>query len=520
MIRIIRLTTALRDRTLHGATAERGVAMLTAIFFMVIVAGLSVVLMSVALSQQAPTYTAQKSTKTIYSAQAGLQAALGVMRTAAAAPNAEGEILGSPAKLPCTVAGTVDGGGTGTSYSVILQYFVVDPSGSDATWRTSNEMACSNGTGPAGKPKFAYITATGEGTTIPGQAASVGNRRLSAVYTFKVNNANVAGGQILSRDGAFCLHAISEAAGSEAKWIPVGACTDNDKQLWIYSKDYRLQLAKSTFGGAAGLCITGPVNDGENTQRATLQPCQPANSLTRWNQLWSWTGSYSWVGQKPTIVGGQSSYCLSPGGADGTNLSAVRLEVRKGGCSGTFLPTAQVGPGAASINTHQIVNFKEFGRCAAVTGANINSTFTISYPCKQDPTGTGTQLLWNHKWFYTEPPAGQAVAAAQEVYVLLNDNPAQRYCFTAPAAGGDTRFLPCNGSAAQKWVRVYNSGDYTSSYQFIDYKGRCLVADSTSTYLTWSQIKTAACNGSLEQKWNAPPIFVESDFGGYREVSE
>ena len=59
--------------------------------------------------------------------------------------------------------------------------------------------------------------------------------------------------------------------------------------------------------------------------------------------------------------------------------------------------------------TKQIVNFKEFGRCADVTGANINNAdtpgeFNIVYPCKQDPVGAG--LAWNHKWYYNSPTVG------------------------------------------------------------------------------------------------------------------
>lgn len=534
MIRLASLITSLRDRTLRGDAAERGVAMLSAIFFMVVVAGLSVVLLSVALSQQAPTLTAQKGTKTIYSAQAGLQAALGVIRTAAGPASPDGQRLGSTAKLPCALNGTVEGTGTGTSYQVEVQYFIIDPRGKDASWRDDEKMDCSppdgvlpdgtspkkNASGVWENPQFAYIRATGIGEALPGKPADFGNRSLSAIYKFRVNSENIAGGRILSRDGQYCLYAESENDGSEMAWRPIASCTDNAKELWVYATDYRLKLARTILNNAAGQCITGPVNDGEDTQRAKLQPCSPINEATRWNQLWSWTGSYSWQGQRKEIADGPSSYCLSPGGADNSNLSAKRLEVRKGGCSGTFLPSAQVGPGAAGVTTKQIVNFKEFGRCADVTDENIDKSFMISYPCKQDPTGTGVNLKWNHKWYYSEPVAGQASAPNQNIVVKVNNNENDKRCFTSKAAGGDTTFRVCDGSNGQKWTRVYNSGDYDTSYLFKDYWGRCLVADSSAKYNNWSKVRTAACNGSLEQKWNAPPIFVESDFGGYREVSE
>jgi Tfp pilus assembly protein PilX len=527
MNRIARLATSARDRTLNGETAERGVAMLTAIFFMVIIAGLSVVLMSVALSQQAPTLNSQKSTKTIYSAQAGLQAALGVIRTAFGTTNAAGETLGAVEKLPCSLAGTVEGAGTGTSYQVAVDYFILDPSGKDAAWRASKRMSCTNGTGVvpqangAGvleKPKFAYIKATGIGVTLPGQVASFGNRSLSAVYKFKVNTENIAGGLMFANGRAQCLHAVSEAAGSEVQYIPAGSCTDFDKELWIYSTDYRIKLAHSTLNGAPGLCITGPAVDGQPTQNALLQPCKAANDPARWNQLWSWTNN--WQGQKANITGGLSNYCLTPGASP--NYSTDRVKVATT-CSGTFEASPEVGAGAARKSTNQIVNYKEFGRCLDVTNENLNEAFMISYPCKQDATGTGVSLKWNHKWYYTEPTAGQQSLAGQQITVnYLDASPADTYCFQAPLSGGgaDTTFARCNNSARQKWTRVYDSGDYASSYLFVDFLGRCLVADKTNTYNSWSKIRVAVCNGSLEQKWNAPPVYVDSDFGGYREVSE
>ncbi|WP_309620347.1 hypothetical protein [Salinibacterium sp.] len=531
MIRIASLSTAWRDRARNGETADRGVAMLTAIFFMVIVAGLSVVLLSVTLSQQAPTNTAQKSTKTIYSAQAGLQAALGVIRTANGVRNTAGEVLGAVEKLPCTMGGTVEGAGTGTSYQVDLNYFTVDPSGRDATWRAANKMSCTNGsgvvprdngTGELVKPTFAYIRAVGVGVTLRGQAASVGNRTLSAVYKFKVNSENIAGGFMFANNGAYCLHAVSETAGSEIQYKPAGSCTDTDKELWTYSTDYRLKLSHTARNGSLGLCITGPAVDGQATQNALLQPCKATNDPDRWNQLWSWTNS--WEGQQKNIGNGPSNYCLTSG--VGPNFSTGRAQVATG-CSGTFNATPEVGAGAAGKLTNEIVSYKEFGRCLDVTNGDIDYSFMIVYPCKQDATGTGTNLYWNHKWYYTEPPGGQDRLAGQQITVNYGDaTPANNYCFQAAARGAvpDTIFARCTGAANQNWTRVSYTGDYDTSYLFVDFLGRCLTADSANSFVPYgypySKVRTAACNGSLEQKWNAPPLVVESEFGSFREVSE
>jgi hypothetical protein len=528
MIRLANHFTALRDRTRTSGTTESGVAMLTAIFFMVVVAGLSVVLLSVTLSQSAPGLTAQKSTKTIYSAQAGLQAALGVMRTASGTPAAGGEVLGDTAKLPCTLTGSVDGTASGTSYTVAVQYFTTDPTGKGKTWRDSNDgSSCVNGAGPvmnAGdssiRPRFAFIRSTGVGVTLPGQSATTGNRSLSAVYKFKVNNANVAGGLMYNVSRSHCLQAVSATVGSVIRYQPAASCNTPEKELWIYSKEYRLQLASSALNGAPGLCITGPALDGEDSQNATLQPCAAANDPSRWNQLWSWTNS--WQGQKANITGGLSNYCLSAGPSP--DYSSGRVKVQRGSCGDRFDASPQVGAGAASKSTNQVVNYKEFGRCLDVTNGQIGYAYMISYPCKQAAGAANQSINWNHKWFYTEPPSGQATLANQEIRVYVdNSDPGGKYCFQSPpsGAGADTTFERCNNSPRQKWERVYNTGNYLSSYVFIDYLGRCLVADSTSTHPGgYSKIRVAACNGSLEQKWNAPPVYVDSDFGGFREVSE
>ncbi|TQO20398.1 hypothetical protein FB472_2030 [Rhodoglobus vestalii] len=528
MIRLAKLFTALRDRTRTNGAAESGVAMLTAIFFMVIIAGLSVVLLSVTLSQSAPGFTAQKSTKTIYSAQAGLQAALGVMRTAADDTSPVDEVVGDIEKLPCTMTGSVDGIASGTSYAVAVQYFTTDPTGKGTTWRDNNDgHSCVNGAGPVMdvadssiRPRFAFIRSTGVGVTLPGQDATVGNRSLSAIYKFKVNNANIAGGLMYTAGRSHCLQAMSATAGSTIRYKAAGSCTDPDRELWIYSTDYRLQLASTTRNGALGLCITGPAVDGQGTQNATLQPCAPGNDPSRWNQLWSWTNS--WQGQRANITGGLSNYCLSAGPSP--NYASGRVQVQKDSCGARFDATPQVGAGAASKATNQVVNYKEFGRCLDVTDESITKAYMISYPCKQAAGAANQSIKWNHKWFYDEPAAGQASLANQEIRIFLNDNnPSGEYCFQAPisGAGADTTFGRCDESARQKWERVYNTGDYVSSYVFLDYLGRCLVTDPSSLHASqYSKIRVAACNGSLEQKWNAPPVYVDSDFGGFREVSE
>ena len=274
------------------------------------------------------------------------------------------------------------------------------------------------------QPKYALITSKGTAAAGAGSGIAVtGDRTISAVYAFKVSNINIPGGRIFDETNAFCLEAVPRASGSIGpgsfiKFVSASSCTPsttNDaKQLWIYDTDYEIKLASTTVVGGTPLCITGPVNDGDSTQDATLQVCQ--TDATRWNQLWSWTGDYTWQGQKKNISGGYSNYYIA-----GPIAAGNRLQVQNGGRTGKFNPASAVGAGAASVKTIQIVNYLEFGRCLDVTSENIKSTYMISYPCKQDPSGTGNPpgtglLAWNHKWYYSEPTAPDT-SLTQTIYV-------------------------------------------------------------------------------------------------------
>ncbi|MET4703601.1 RICIN domain-containing protein [Frigoribacterium sp. UYMn621] len=528
MTRINSALSALRSSALRRRLREQGeegVALLTAILFMILAAGLSVVLLSVILSQATPVFIAQKNTRTIYAAQAGVQASLGVIRSLSTTD--AGKTVGYRAKLPCSISGKVDGNDAASTYSVTLKYFTVDPTGKDTPWQDANDMNCT-GTVLSGtvQPLYALALADGLGAAVPGKAdASYGNRYISAVYKFKVTNVNVPGGRIWDYNLNYCLEAVSVAVGSQVKFKKATDCTtaSDTKQLWTYDTDYEIKLA-STVASTTPLCISSPTDKTDITKATTakagpavLAVCRSDNY--RWNELWSWFGTNSWGGQLADNSNYSTFYLNS-----GTPSDGSLLNVTNGSGGSGFAPTTAVGAGAASHATNQIVNYKEFGRCADVTDTNINSSFMISYPCKQDPTGTG-KLDWNHKWYYTEPTAPATSVANQPVYVYLNNNSSQKYCLTAPNASGKyVTFTSCNStvSTAQKWTRFQDTGNYPGSYLFTDNLGRCLAVDSTDTYTTgkWSKMIVTVCNGGLEQKWNSPASYTGSDVSGYKEYSK
>lgn len=519
--------TRLRDAIVarvRGDHAESGAALLSAILFMVIMAGISVVLLSTVLGQIVPSTLAQRNTKTIYAAQAGVQASLAMLRSASKTDG--GKTFGDPTKLVCSLTGSVDAQNNGLSYKADITYFTVDPSKT----ASPTPMQCT-GLGVSGQPKYAKISSQGIAAPVAGVSSTpTGSRYLSAIYTFKITNINIPGGRIFDGNNNYCLEAISATVGSKVKFTSKGNCAKakDALQLWIYDKDYEIKLA-STISGSTPLCITGPQNKNDtDTQNATLTKC----AAQQWNQLWSWMGSYTWQGQQPDITKGYSSYYLAGSFAEGNYLQVTTTG------SGTFNPTSAVGPGAASINTYQIVNYLEFGRCLDVTKEDINFAHMISYPCKQDPSGLsdssgghpGTKNLnWNHKWYYTEPVA-PATSLTQTISVNVDGDATKKQCLETPDPSAPNPtiypiFNPCvAGSNLQKWTRVKDTGTYANSYLFVDSLGRCLSVGTNPNDLfgdppTISKIVVATCDNSLAQKWNAPAATVGGTVGGYQEVA-
>ena len=551
-----------------NARADSGVAMLSAILFMIVMAGLGTIIVSTVLGQVKPTYADQKQTETVYAAQAGIQATLSLFRNAvlisSGVPQVDittGATIGDPKKLPCSVMGDTNPvAGDGVQYTVSIRYYDVDPTFQTPTWQTTtslatgDQLACSTTTGVAsttGHPvKYALLNSVGSAPAMPGSTnASVGNRSIGAVYQFQVSTVNIIGGRIFDYNdaNAYCLSAVSAAPGSFVQFLPASQCaasTANDTlQLWSYYNDYEIKLASSTYNGAAGLCITGPPAAGSsNPQNVVLKTCISSPDASRWNQLWSWVGGNTWQGQTltPAATAGPSAWALDTGYASGTNLTNKFLQVRNNGTVGGFSPTTQVGAGNAGFNTDEIVNYQEFGRCMDDTDVDVNKAFMISYPCKQDPTSGGANLEWNQKFYYGEPASTATTAGPQQINVTANSDAtktpltdrADTYCLvtvdgagnvtTTPANNALVKLTPCASKTVNlQWTRVYNTGDYGSSYKFTTYGGTlCLQVDPTRAYFGWSYLDVATCDpASLAQKWNAPAAFVQGDVGGYKEIS-
>ena len=555
----------LRARILRRLADKRGkddagVALLSAILFMIIMAGLATLIVSTVLGQVSPTYIAQKETQSVYSAQAGLQAALGVFRTSYYKiagvtqydSNGTGVALGDPSELPCGLSGTTDPSGTadGAGYTVTIAYYDADPTGQSSAWLSGPDMlTCTPGAGVTPTStvplKFALITSTGTGNAIPGTSSQVGVRSLGAVYEFKVSTVNIAGGLIYNYNsgGAYCLSAVPPVqAGATIQFLPASQCTAANKALqdWSYGADYEIKLASTTADSAAGLCITGPASTtSSGTENAVLQTCVAAPSVNRWNQLWSWYGSNTWQGANSTVTG-LSGYNLGYASA----ATGALLKVYNNTTSNGFSPSTQVGAGAAGFATEEIVNYLEFGRCMDDTGQDTGAAHMISYPCKQDPTSGGLNLFWNQRFYYNEPATGVQSTSPQAIILNSNATPrltgtplsslpaSSQYCLITPGFPGTkatsgqlVKLQQCNtASTYNEWTRVYTiPQNYGGSYLFTTTTSTgtllCLEVNQAITDTGWSELDVAPCLASnLGQKWNAPPAYTASEVGGYKEI--
>jgi Tfp pilus assembly protein PilX len=548
-------------RELAGQS-ERGVAMLLAIMFMIVMAGLATVIVSTVLGQMSPTNLQVKNTQTVYAAQGGMQAALSRLRAAvlldsSGNPKTDGfgNPLGDPSKLPCSVSGTLDPTtpSDGVGYTVTIWYYSTDPTDQTSAWQSnsSNQIACSPTTGvvsTATNPaKFALLTSTGSGNALPGSSnAALGNRSMAAVYEFKVSTINITGGYIYdyNDNSNYCLSALSATVGSTIQFLPAAQCTTANSalQLWSYGVDYEIKLTSTTTNGAAGLCITGPPSSSSSgTQNALLAACIASPSTSRWNQLWTWYGSNTWEGSNSAITG-LSSWNL--GFTAATPLTGQLLHVQSG-TAGAFSPSTAVGAGAAGKANEEIVNYLEFGRCMDVTGQPIppsNATHLIAYPCKQDPTSSGANITWNQKFYYTEPPVNTASTSPETIIVSDDTNTrtvptdpstlpsSNQFCVvpvgfpTLPATGTLVVMKACSSTTSYKiWKRVYNTSLYDTSYLFTTPGAGgttlCLQTDNTKLDSGWSELDIVTCvANSLAQKWNAPPNYTTSELGGYKEI--
>jgi len=514
-----------------GPEQDAGAALLAVVLLMFVVLALATLVLGVVVSQVKPTRATQQSTRLIFAAETGTQTALAQIRTSTGAGG-----VGSLRELPCRVAGEVPSPAGGLSFSSAITYFTQDPSGKSDTWQTTNALPCTEGAGVPRQPVFALVSTVGQDASA---GALVHSRSLLAQYAFRVSNKNIPGGVIFTAPREACLQASSATAGATVIYQPATSCSSsNDLQRWVYDTGYHLVLASTitatTTGGttgSSGLCITQPALSATD-RTVSLQACTLDSRSAM--QLWSYESGAHFRGQNASNKD-YGKNCLYAGQ---TSWSAGDT-VKAGGSStcdaaneswGSFSPEPQVGAGAASFQTSQLVNYKEFGRCADVTNMTTSFRYMILYPCKQDPSG-GSKLAWNHRWYYgaetgvaAEPDGASGLST--RVRVRFQNDSDRTSCLTSPAPGSEpayVTFRSCDSTPSQAFTRYYATGSYTSSYTFVASDGRCLsVGEEQSPRndgVYWSTMVLETCDGGPAQKWNAPPTALEPSVSRQLETS-
>ncbi len=525
----------LRLRPARGEDRQSGFAMFIALLLIVIVAGMSLLVAGLVLSESKPTQTQRKTVATLNAAEAGFEVALHQLR-AATDSNGNGIVN----KLPCTAAssavGTLLTGSVGPksgaannqslTFAVYVRYYNDDPSTMGTTDLNQNAIACSGGS-PVSVPQYAYLQSNGVGVGGAAATSTQGNRALHTTYRFRTSTLNIAGGRLNMNTTSLCMDAgsISPSVGAA---VTLSNCKNRgvtpSQSSWSYRPDLTIYL---TTTGSPGLCVTAGTTFGTNSSsQLTLQTCATNGTATTYpyqaspslqqRQEWSFddNGKFEGAGNNGNING----YCISASPYNNPVAGGLLYEQS---CSGggfdtmTWNPDPQVGAGPAGDNTQQLVNYSEFGRCLDVTGQNVNATWLIDYPCKQAPDPS--YIAWNQRWVYS---------AANKT--LSTTTGGTTYCLQAPATLSATPInnlvliKPCSGSALQTWTESGDvGGNYSSSYTIVSAAGSCLTVVQPglgSTYdQQWGAVIAGVCDGSLVQKWNAPANFIDSRFKGTAE---
>ena len=541
-----------RPRVRRDDTGSMPLALLVTLVGVTLSAGLS----GVVVGQIKDSQRIADRVAAVAAAQAGLDAGLDRIRQATS-----GLLTDLP---PCDQLIRPPGGSAQPAYRTSIGYFLIDPAGFAGTLGPIGDLTNLNqltaGTpvdtllGTLGKTVTASLKAGLESAVqsavgcvngvlkqVPlyGLLRSTGtvggtSRTLYATYTFRTTEETIPGGRIViaGTSNQLCMGAEVRSDGQKPRLMALPCTSPDDQIKFIYPRNLNLSLAKSRTtklaGAPYGTCITALVQT-ENAP-VYLEPCiSPKAPAQQWQYE---VNQQTYYGTNDGI--NRSGYCLV---MDQVGVVNSPIVLRSGANCGTagaagkaFVPDANVGSGAAGINTGQLVNFEEVGRCLDLTeedpngGYFINKKLTpalITYPCKQSFTGS---VFWNHKWTGPVIPTGDYKAGG-----TISTTPdkgsfiGQTYCLNSPGVpNGYVWVSLCTGNKPTMRWTVYGASPVgTEAYQVVDNSGLCLQAAGSLgpafQYKTWSEVIVATCDGSGVQKWNAPRSWNPSPLTGIQE---
>jgi len=386
-------------------------------------------------------------------------------------------------------------------------------SGTPAVGTTVTLQTCSTSTPPADQQVFVYRTdltlqllpsvgstyANGLCLTIPTSAGS------PASGSVTLTQCNALGSPSWTQQWSFDDngHFRASLSTSSTNGTLSGYCMDAGTRMNVTLsgssstdtatfKPYTLVTFPSADGLAVGdqIVFRGSLTSGIGTSTNTYYSVRSIVDSTHITLSTDWTGTSTASGQAE----------LQPSAA--TN---VQLDVCIGSVSDShqaWVPAPSVGAGAAAAP--QWVNYYEFGRCLDVTGQNVNATYLIDYPCKQNPYANA--VAWNQK--FTGPTIASGAASASGNFYTTTGG--INYCLTSPRTNtGLVVVKPCSASTAgQTWT--FNNNDdslsYTMKYTIVDSSGLCLSLNTSYAPASpWSAVDVEKCVGRRDQKWNADP---------------
>jgi hypothetical protein len=516
-------------RRLRGQAADDRGSLPLAMLLSLVAASLGALMLPTLVSENTSTRIDISRLHALNAAEAGLNVAVGQIRTA---HDASG--TGFVNLLPCgPLTGTVSNG-EGTTYSVTISYYASDP---NTVTAANPVLPCTLGSGPAASPfpNYALLVSTGTET----RSGTTTNRTLQSTYRASTTNANTPGGQIqLGTDASLCLDVGSPHPTSNTPLTATDCAATDGGQQFIYTSNLYLEVA-STVNDSQPMCLDSGPSPRPSSYPVLVQPCAvDADGKALARRQWEYDDDdrFESVSQA-NGVNSADNYCMSISLPAPSNTP---FTVQACGSSGiSFGPSASVGPGMAGESTGQLVNFAEFGRCLDVTQANVYfDPVLVNNPCHQDPGG---DIYWNEAWH-----PGTVNADGSQTLSVWNGgegnhkgNPSDPWCLSSPSLPGSTAVVTVNlvscpiAVATQpswRWTQhPYPTAagaavDLATVYTITDQNGFCLQPGPSQWYYgdevgkVLSVISVAPCNGSKLQKWNADPQLLPSDpFGDTSE---
>ncbi|HMK99347.1 MAG TPA: hypothetical protein VK428_04090 [Acidimicrobiales bacterium] len=498
----------------------------------------------------------------------GVQSMVAEIRAAAT----DGYVLTN--ELPCTGNSSNLNGLTNTSdsssFTVSVQYQDETPSGSYTS------VGCTQGSGPTAPAAGnflarAVVTSCSPATACPVSPTSAptgaGWRRVVSTYDFDTGYANLPGGLIYSYSGKECLQAVynngTNANNGVSLDVTTTCSTVNLFEEFDYTSNWNLTIELQ----GQQYCIQDP----EDLSPASSSPVPLTTSCgSAGGAAAQWgvndVGGIQGVETTGSPAGQPNGYCLAnPDSTDEALANPEPATVESTDCDSGFDNTAtwqlspEVGAGGAQApsgeifgsQTDQLVNFEQFGNCTDVTnqsttgGGTVNGTtyvFLIDYMCKQFPDTTDYPA-WNQRWYFK--CLTNCSGSGNPVGAIYTINGSSDYCLQSPlekassypnayvyvsGGDGDPAGDTCNlGSLSQPndddllWTEDLGNAGLESEYTLTDNDGYCLEANTANEQKpsgnndAFATIQVDTCNGSWEQKWNAPPLLATSQIANTHE---